>query len=335
MLCRSTSFPMARFAGSAPADRDYATAEFRALVVELAARARRSRRQRRRRRVLDRADVDRTARPRRGPARRTARRDSVVATSARLVPAFSGSPYAARMPWMDVAGPPVEQVLVAGSQAFGRLADRFGAACTILAERVRLPIARGVVLHRRGGRRGRLGACRRCPPCRPCARPWGVEAVARLLESIAERTRRAGGSGRAPMILFFGYADDPTLLLTIELARDRGIDHIVVDQRSSDRYDLVLEVGDAGVGGDLCIEGSVVRLAAISSVYARPLTPVRVRRSARPPARRRVRPGDARVAGRRRVSRRQPARRRCIRTPPSRSRHRRSGRRGCGSRRRS
>ena len=76
------------------------------------------------------------------------------------------------------------------------------------------------------------------------------------------------------MILFLGYADDPTLLLTIELARDRGLDHIVVDQRSSDRYDLLLEVGDAGVGGDLCIEGGVVELATISSVYARPLTPV-------------------------------------------------------------
>lgn len=76
------------------------------------------------------------------------------------------------------------------------------------------------------------------------------------------------------MILFFGYADDPTLLLTIELARERGIDHIVIDQRSSDRYDLVLEVGDAGVGGDLCTEGAIVQLAAISSVYARPLTPV-------------------------------------------------------------
>ena len=76
------------------------------------------------------------------------------------------------------------------------------------------------------------------------------------------------------MILFLGYADDPTLLLTIELARDRGLDHIVVDQRSSDRYDLLLEVGDAGVRGDLCIEGGVVELTTIASVYARPLTPV-------------------------------------------------------------
>lgn len=187
VLCRSASFPMARFTGSAPADRDYATAEFLALVVSWL------------RGLGDRVvnDVDGVSSI--GPTW-TGRRalveaqraglpivTSVVATSGRLVPGFSGSPYAARMPWTEVAGPPVEHVLVTGSQAFGRLADRFGAACTTLAERVRCRLLEVsfAIDEAAGADAYRVSSVSPVPALREA---WGIEAVARLLESIAEPT---------------------------------------------------------------------------------------------------------------------------------------------------
>ena len=76
------------------------------------------------------------------------------------------------------------------------------------------------------------------------------------------------------MILFYGYLDDAPLLRAIEAAREREADHGVIDQRHSDRYDFVLETGDAGVDGYLRIAGAVVPLGDVDAVYARPLTPV-------------------------------------------------------------
>ena len=186
VLCRSGSFPMVRFAGSAPADRDYATAEFQALVVSWL------------RSLGDRVvnDVDGVSAI--GPSW-TGRRalveaqraglpvmTSVVATSGRLVPGFSGSPYAARLPWMDVAGPPLEHVLVAGSQAFGRLADGFGAACITLAGRVRCRLLDvSFSIDESGGSVDRRVSS--VSPVPALRETWGIEAVAQLIESIAGR----------------------------------------------------------------------------------------------------------------------------------------------------
>jgi glutathione synthase/RimK-type ligase-like ATP-grasp enzyme len=78
------------------------------------------------------------------------------------------------------------------------------------------------------------------------------------------------------MIVFYGYADDAPLARAIEVARERELAHCVIDQRHLDRYDLVLEVSDAGVGGRLWVAGSIVSLNDVGAVYARPLTPVAV-----------------------------------------------------------
>jgi len=78
------------------------------------------------------------------------------------------------------------------------------------------------------------------------------------------------------MIVFYGYADDVPLARAIEVARQRELAHCVIDQRHLDRYDLVLEVSDVGVGGQLWVAGSIVSLNDVDAVYARPLTPAAV-----------------------------------------------------------
>jgi glutathione synthase/RimK-type ligase-like ATP-grasp enzyme len=78
------------------------------------------------------------------------------------------------------------------------------------------------------------------------------------------------------MIVFYGYPDDAPMARAIEAARQRDAVHSVIDQRHPDRYDLVLEVSDAGIGGHLRVAGAIVELNDVGSVYARPLTPVAV-----------------------------------------------------------
>jgi glutathione synthase/RimK-type ligase-like ATP-grasp enzyme len=78
------------------------------------------------------------------------------------------------------------------------------------------------------------------------------------------------------MIVFYGYPDDAPLARAIEAARQREVAHSVIDQRHPDRYDLVLEVSDAGIGGHLGVAGAIVSLTDVGAVYARPLTPVAV-----------------------------------------------------------
>jgi len=78
------------------------------------------------------------------------------------------------------------------------------------------------------------------------------------------------------VIVFYGYADDAPLLRAIEVAREREIDHSVIDQRHAYRYDLVLEISNAGVGGYLRIADAIVPLGDVDAVYARPLTSVAV-----------------------------------------------------------
>ena len=76
----------------------------------------------------------------------------------------------------------------------------------------------------------------------------------------------AAARGGSAVILFYGYLDDAPLLRAIEAARERGADHGVIDQRHSDRYDFVLETGDAGVDGYLRIAGAVVPLGDVDAV---------------------------------------------------------------------
>jgi glutathione synthase/RimK-type ligase-like ATP-grasp enzyme len=75
------------------------------------------------------------------------------------------------------------------------------------------------------------------------------------------------------VIVFYGYADDAPLLRAIEAARDRDVDHCVVDQRHADWCDLVLKISDAGVDGCLHVASAVVPLGDVDAVYARPLAP--------------------------------------------------------------
>jgi glutathione synthase/RimK-type ligase-like ATP-grasp enzyme len=78
------------------------------------------------------------------------------------------------------------------------------------------------------------------------------------------------------MILFYGYPDDAPLQRAIEVAREREVDHGVIDQRHSYRHDLVLEISDAGADGHLRIADAIVPLGNVDAVYARPLTSVAV-----------------------------------------------------------
>lgn len=76
------------------------------------------------------------------------------------------------------------------------------------------------------------------------------------------------------MILFYGYGDDPPMLLARDAARERGLDHVFVDQKLAEEHDLLLRIGNDGVDGELHQAGAVLPLGDAGAVYARPLSPV-------------------------------------------------------------
>jgi hypothetical protein len=180
LLCRSGSFPMPRFARSGQADRDYAGAELCALAVSwlrgLGAR------------VVNAADGISTVGPSWSPRRALAEAQRVglpvagtsIATSGRLLPGFAGSPYAARLPVEERCGDPVDEVLVAGREAFGALGARFGTACVALAARARCQLL-GVGFCRT---RGDV-AVSHVSPVPALQHQWQAEVVADLLATAS------------------------------------------------------------------------------------------------------------------------------------------------------
>ncbi|HEV7657865.1 MAG TPA: hypothetical protein VGP36_24450 [Mycobacteriales bacterium] len=75
------------------------------------------------------------------------------------------------------------------------------------------------------------------------------------------------------MIVFYGRQDDPPLALAVEAAAELGVDYVVVDQARLDRHHLMVEVGPAGVRGELWVDRRRIALEAATGVYARPLEP--------------------------------------------------------------
>ena len=185
VLCRSFSLPAPRFARSGQADRAYAGAELRALAVSwlhgLGDR------------VVNAVDGVSMTGPSWSPRRAQfeAQRTglpvaaTLTATSGRLLPGFTGSPYAAGMPAEDRrADPglvdPAGEVLVVGREVFGALADRFGAACVALAARARCRVLEVGFCHVAG----RLAVSQISPV--PALRyQWQAEVLARLLASVS------------------------------------------------------------------------------------------------------------------------------------------------------
>jgi glutathione synthase/RimK-type ligase-like ATP-grasp enzyme len=76
------------------------------------------------------------------------------------------------------------------------------------------------------------------------------------------------------MIVFVGYGDDRAIELTIEAAIERGVRYVMVDQRRAAFTDFTLEVDSSGASGAIHVQGTVVPLADVTAVYARPLSPV-------------------------------------------------------------
>jgi hypothetical protein len=183
VLCRSFSLPAPRFARSGQADRDYAGAELRALAVSwlhgLGGR------------VVNAVDGVSMTGPSWSPRRAQfeAQRAglpvaaTLTATSGRLLPGFTGSPYAAGMPAEDRPadlglGDPAGEVLVAGREVFGALANRFGAGCVALAARARCRVLEVGFCHVAG----RL-AVSHVSPVPTLRYQWQAEVLARLLAS--------------------------------------------------------------------------------------------------------------------------------------------------------
>jgi len=181
LLCRCYSFPMPRFARSSQADCDYASAELRALAVSwlrgLGAR------------VVNAVDGVSMTGPSWSPRRALVEAQRVglpvaatsIATSGRLLPGFVGSPYAARLPAEECSGDSVGEVLVAGREAFGALAHRFGAACVALAARARCRVLEVGFCHAAGD-----VAVSRISPVPPLHHQWQAEIVATLLASVSQ-----------------------------------------------------------------------------------------------------------------------------------------------------
>jgi hypothetical protein len=197
VLCRSFSLPAPRFARSGQADRDYAGTELRALAVSwlhgLGDR------------VVNAVDGVSMTGPSWSPRRAQfeAQRAglpvaaTLTATSGRLLPGFTGSPYAAGMPAEDRrAGPcpgnPAGEVLVVGREVFGALTNRFGAACAALATRARCRVLE-------------VGFCQvadrltvsHVSPVPTLRYQWQAEVLARLLASgLPEAADPTGGAPR-------------------------------------------------------------------------------------------------------------------------------------------
>jgi hypothetical protein len=135
VLFRAASIPLPHFLGSSPADRHYATLEFQALVVSwlrsLGPR------------VVNAVDGASLVGPSWTPRRWLAEArlagfpvlPSTIATSARLVPGWRGTPYEARLPLGPTAVAANAEALVAGDRIVGTQADRHGVACARLAAR--------------------------------------------------------------------------------------------------------------------------------------------------------------------------------------------------------
>lgn len=73
------------------------------------------------------------------------------------------------------------------------------------------------------------------------------------------------------MILVYGYLGDPPIKSSIEALQDAGASYVLVEMSALDREHLVIEIGPHGVDGCLIAAGQQIPLAAVSSVYARPL----------------------------------------------------------------
>ena len=72
------------------------------------------------------------------------------------------------------------------------------------------------------------------------------------------------------MILIAGIPSEPPVALAIEAARDRGIGHVVFDQRDHHRSDLVLSLEPAiGLRGRLACPDGEIDLDALSGAYVR------------------------------------------------------------------
>jgi hypothetical protein len=77
------------------------------------------------------------------------------------------------------------------------------------------------------------------------------------------------------VILCFGYGDDPSLAQTIDAARQKGADLLVVDQRQLTHVNLLVE-DITKSSGYFEVRGARMPLSEIEAVYARPLSAVAV-----------------------------------------------------------
>lgn len=73
------------------------------------------------------------------------------------------------------------------------------------------------------------------------------------------------------MILFYGRMDDSPLRRAVEAAQERGVAHMLIEQRQLAHHDLAVAVDDAGVAGSIVAAGTRMDLADVDSVYLRPL----------------------------------------------------------------
>lgn len=75
------------------------------------------------------------------------------------------------------------------------------------------------------------------------------------------------------MILFYGRLDDAPLRRAVDVARDGGVEHVVIEQRRLTLHDLELHAGDDGVGGSIVVAGTEIELSGVRAAYLRPLEP--------------------------------------------------------------
>jgi hypothetical protein len=75
------------------------------------------------------------------------------------------------------------------------------------------------------------------------------------------------------VIVLCGIPSEPPLRLAIDAAVRAGIDHLVVNQRDAQRWELRLVTGTTGIGGALLVGGAEHDLAEVSGVYVRLTSP--------------------------------------------------------------
>ena len=71
------------------------------------------------------------------------------------------------------------------------------------------------------------------------------------------------------MSLLCGVPTEPPLAYAIDTAVEAGLDHLVVNQRETHRWDLRLVTTDEGLTGSLVVGGAVHDLADVTGVYVR------------------------------------------------------------------